>query len=414
MIPNIESALPPEWRLLFRILTLPIAWIPPVQAAIVGFLWDFSSPLGGTLKLTLFLLPALHVVAGMWCTMFSIYTLPFRGGRHQFVAVVLTTWWDSGRAIGMFWIGMFRALFLSAGWVWGLIRILAAGIYLALADLVTLPFSLIRRATQSSLRPGIPWIAVALTLLWSLLEAGVFSYTLYPMVSDIASDLVGGGPHPLLQPALFFVLFLLIAGSFACLQVMVEAIKQRNWKDIVQMVLVELFVMFFEVVFLYRELVDAITPVLALQSGGQVRIGVAAVLLISTLAWIGIRGMTWFLFAGYGTPTLRAIISGQGITAAPVGERSAPGPVASWTKEMLNQIKADIEWFHTTGTQLLEAYVLPPLQLIAGTINFFMVLVAGRHLFRLPLNSLHAFMETGELVKLARAESHASGTARGR
>src|SRR3972149_8265366 len=185
---NIESALPPEWRLLFQILPLPIAWIPSVQGAIQGFLWDFSSPLGGTLKLTLFLLPAFHLIVGMWCTMLAVYTLPFRGGRHEFIAAIVTTWWDSGRAIALFWAGFFRALFLSVGWAWGLIRILAAGLYLAFVELVTLPFALIKRATQSTLRPGVPWIAVTLTLPWSLLEAGIFSYTLYPVVSGIASD----------------------------------------------------------------------------------------------------------------------------------------------------------------------------------------------------------------------------------
>lgn len=414
MIPSIEGALPPEWRLLFKIVTLPIAWIPPVQSAMVHFLWDFSSPMGGTLKLAFFLLPALHVLAGMWCTMLSVYTLPFRGGRHQFVATFLTAWWDSGRGIAMFWIGIFRAIFLSAGWIWGFIRILAAGVYLALADLLTLPFSLVKRATQSTLRPGIPWIAVVLTLFWSLLEAGIFSYTLYPVVSEIASDVVGAGAHPFLQPLLFVVLSLLIAGSFACLYVMVEAIRQRHWKDIVQMVLVEFFVMIVEVVFLYRELVDAITPVLAYQSGGNVRIGLAGVLLISTLAWVGVRGMTWFLFARYGTPTLLAVISGQGVTVpAPAGQQPAPAPVTSWTKEMINQVQADIGWFHNTGMQLLEAYILPPLQLVAGTINFFMILVGGRHFFRLPLSSMHAFMDTGELVKLARAGGQASSSARG-
>src|SRR3990170_3960523 len=145
---NIESALPPEWRLLFQILTLPIAWIPSVQGAIQGFLWDFSSPLGGTVRLTLFLLPAFHLIVGMWCTMLAVYTLPFRGGRHEFIVAIVTTWWDSGRAIALFWGGLFRALFLSVGWAWGLIRILAAGLYLAFVELVPL------RAVRDTAPPG--------------------------------------------------------------------------------------------------------------------------------------------------------------------------------------------------------------------------------------------------------------------
>jgi hypothetical protein len=81
---------------------------------------------------------------------------------------------------------------------------------------------------------------------------------------------------------------------------------------------------------------------------------------------------------------------------------------------MIGQVKKDIGWFQTTGMQLLEAYVLPPLQVIAATINFFMLLFAGRHLFQMPLKTLHAFMDTGELVKLARAEGHAPGRASSR
>ena len=414
MTPEIESAIPPQWRLVFQIVTFPVSWIPAVQEMILGYVWNSSSTMEATLKLMVFLLPALHVIAGMWCTMFAVFTLPFRSGRKNLIAAVLTTWWDSGRAIAMFWAGVVRALFLSVGYVWGMIRILAGGLYLAFVELLTLPFSLIKRATQRTLRPGIPWIAVSLTLLWSLLEAGIFSFTLYPTVSDIASDLMGGGAHPFLQPILFLVVFLLITGSFACLYVMVEAIQKRNWKDVIQMVMVEVFVMFVEVLFLYRELVDAITPVLAYQSGGQVQIGIMGVLLISTLAWIGVRGMTWFLFARFGTPTLLAIISGQGIMEAPAEAKAVPEAVASWTQEMIGQVKKDIGWFQTTGMQLLEAYVLPPLQVIAATINFFMLLFAGRHLFQMPLKTLHAFMDTGELVKLARAEGHAPGRASSR
>jgi hypothetical protein len=175
------------------------------------------------------------------------------------------------------------------------------------------------------------------------------------------------------------------------------------------MVVVELFVMIVEVVFLYRELVDAITPWLAQQSGGEFRLGVTGVLLISSMAWIGVRGMTWFLFGRYGTPTLLAIISRRGVAEARGAAQPAAGAVFSWTKEMIHHVKAEIGWFHTTGKELLEAYVLPPLQVVAATINFFMLFFTGRHLFSLPLKTLHALMETAEVLKLSGAQqSHAS------
>ncbi len=409
MTPEIENAIPAQWRLLVQIVTFPIAWIPSVQATILDFVWNHSSSMEATLKFMLFLLPALHVIAGMWCTMTAVYTVPFRGGRKQFFALVLSTWWDSGRAIGLYWAGMLRAMFLTAGYVWGFIRIFAAGLYLATVELITLPLSLLKQVKKKTLRPGIPWIAVTLTIFWCILEGGAFSFTLYPVFADIVAVYVGEGSLPYLQPILFVFLVLLIAGSFAALDAMVEAIQKRNVPDIVKTVAVEAFVMFFEVLFLYRELVDAITPVLAHQSGGQVVIGLTGVLLISSMAWIGIRGMTWFLFARYGTPTLRAIISAQGITEPHADDHPVPQAVLVWTKEMIGHVKADIGWFQSAGMQLLEAYVLPPLQVIAATINFFMVLFAGRHLFPMPLKTLHTFMETGELLKTVRAEGRSSG-----
>src|SRR5438046_5518246 len=71
------------------------------------------------------------------------------------------------------------------------------------------------------------------------------------------------------------------------------------------MVLVELAVALFEVLFLYRELIDAITPWLA-QQGFQ--LGIVGTLGLALLGWVGVRGMTWFLFGRFGTPALLAIL----------------------------------------------------------------------------------------------------------
>jgi len=400
MTPNGEFTFSIE--LILYILTLPVSWIPKVHTIILNFLWDFSTPVEASVKGIVFLLPGLHLIVAMWATMLALYTVPFRSGRGAFIVSLITTWWDTGRTIALYWLGFVRAAFLTLGWIWGFIRIVTGGLYLAIVEVLMLPLSIVKRATHSSLQPGIPWIAICLTMLWITIEAGLFSYTIYPMISEIAADLVGTSGGVFLQPALFFILFMLIAGSFACMQVMVDAIHQKNYKDLVQMLIVEVFVMFVEVVFLYRELVDAVTPALAQQSGGQLRIGIFGVLAISAMCWTGIRGMTWFLLGRYGTPTLLSIISGRGLIDAPPASQDKEAEIFAWTKEMISHVKAEIGWFRTTGKELLEAYILPPLQLVAATINFFTVFVTGRHLFRLPLKSLHAFMETGELLKLAK------------
>lgn len=402
---SLEAALPRELQPFFRILFMPVRWIASVQEAVIRFVFDSSSQLEMTVKILFLLLPALLLVGGLWCTVLSIYTIPFRAKRRLFIIAMLTSWWDSGRAVALYWIGMFKAVLVSLGWVWGFICILVTGVYLAVLEVLTLPFSLFRRGAERTLEPSTPWIAMALMMLWVLLEAGMFSYTLYPTVSEIAADLAGTTDHPWVQPILFVVLSLLIAGSFACVQVLVDAVKRWDIKEIIQMVLVELFVMFVEVVFLYREMVDAIIPVLAQQSGGQMKIGVAGVLVISTVAWIGMRGMTWFLFGRFGTPMLLGIISGHGFVSneAAKAAEARESAAFTWAMNVIGKVKADVEWFHRMGRELVEAYVLPPLQVVAAGVNFFMILFNGRALLGLPLQKLHAFVETSELLKPARA-----------
>ena len=61
-----------------------------------------------------------------------------------------------------------------------------------------------------------------------------------------------------------------------------EAVRNRRVSEIIQMTLVESAVMFFEVIFLYRELIDAVTPWIAQQSAGEVRLGLVSTLLLAS------------------------------------------------------------------------------------------------------------------------------------
>src|SRR2546427_208932 len=122
----------------------------------------------------------------------------------------------------------------------------------------------------------------------SAIEATIFTFTLRPTMSELLSDLTGYQVNPLaLVVLLWFFLFIIIGGSFACIQVLNEAIKTRAIGQIVSMVLVELAVALFEVLFLYRELIDAITPWLA-QQGFQ--LGIVGTLGLALLGWVGVRG----------------------------------------------------------------------------------------------------------------------------
>ena len=158
------------------------------------------------------------------------------------------------------------------------------------------------------------------------------------------------------------------------------------------MLFVEFFVMFFEVVFLYRELIDAITPWIAQQTGGEVRLGLWSTLALASFGWIGIRGMTWFLFGRYGTPALMAILSRQTLnmpaqTGAPVASEAF-----AWWKEMVDDLKREQAWLRGQADRLAEALVLPILQLLAAALNFALVLVSSRPAFELPFRSLEEAM----------------------
>src|SRR5256885_6268607 len=73
-------------------------------------------------------------------------------------------------------------------------------------------------------------------------------------MSELLSDLTGYQVNALaLVVLLWFFLFIIIGGSFACIQVLNEAIKTRAIGQIVSMVLVELAVALFEVLFLRSE-----------------------------------------------------------------------------------------------------------------------------------------------------------------
>jgi hypothetical protein len=201
-------------------------------------------------------------------------------------------------------------------------------------------------------------------------------------------------------PVLFFFLLMLILGSFACMQALLDTFKRREFKFIIQMVVVELFVMFFEVMFLYRELVDAITPWIAQQTGERFRMGILFTLSLATFGWIGIRGMTWFLFGQFGTPPLLAFISRRPLVhpeEMAANEAAATEPV-DWWRTPIQDFKSEIEWLHARGEETLEYLTLPVLQVMAAALNFAMILLTARPVMSLPLKGLGALMRTRDLI----------------
>ena len=107
MLSKLEGYFSGNWKILFYILFFPVAWIPWLFED--GPLWLI------VLKILFLFLPVLFIIAGFWFTIISLLTVFFRPKRVQFIATILITWWDGGKAILMYWGGIFRFNFLSFG-----------------------------------------------------------------------------------------------------------------------------------------------------------------------------------------------------------------------------------------------------------------------------------------------------------
>jgi hypothetical protein len=361
-----------------------LAWIIVWESMLFRFVVSGSSVWEAFWKFLFLFFPTVVVVAGVWGTMVSLYTIPFRSGRGRFLAALLMSWWDVARMAWFYWFGLVRFLVVLLGSIWGLLRLGISLLWRTLKNLVTSPFALL---DSTSRQPGVPWIAFVLLVFWSAIEATIFTFTLRPTMAELLADLTGYAVNPLaLVLLLWFFLFIIIGGSFACIQVLNEAIRTRAVGQIVSMVLVEITVALFEVLFLYRELIDAITPWLA-QQGFQ--LGIVGTLGLAFLGWTGVRGMTWFLFGRFGTPALISILGRQQMEGLAGGAaRGGGAPDAELWRGPIEALKAEHEWFKKEAQHLVELLTLPVLQLLAAGFNFGVVVILGKPHFTLPFKSL--------------------------
>jgi hypothetical protein len=393
MFDSLQSFLPAEWQPTFAFFASGLTWIPPWQSLFLEFTLSGAAGWDAILRVLLLFLPVLGAVVALWCTMVSLYTLPFRSGRGPFLGTLIMSWWDLVLMTWLYWVGMGRFLIVFVGWIWGLLKLLVGLFWRTLKRVVTSPFALL---DSTSRQPGVPWIAFVLLLFWSAIEATIFTFTLRPTMAELLADLTGYEVNPVALVFILWVfLFILIGGSFACIQVLNEAIRTRAVGQIVSMVLVELTVALFEVLFLYRELIDAITPWLA-QQGWE--LGVVGTLTLAFFGWVGVRGMTWFLFGRFGTPALLAILArqameGQGL----MRDAGAAGDVEFW-RGPINALKAEHEWFKKEATALVELLTLPVLQLLAAGFNFPVVVILGKPHFKLPFRSLEQVLASAPFV----------------
>jgi hypothetical protein len=143
--------------------------------------------------------------------------------------------------------------------------------------------------------------------------------------------------------------------------------------------------------------VDALVPWFAQHTSGNFELGVAGTLGIAAATWLGIRSMTWFLFATAGTPTLMAIIQRRGVGAPETPGAVRPG-FRFFSDGFTNQLQKEFSWVGTEGERLMDAFLVPPMQVVAAALNFVTLLVANRHFVELPLETVRDLTDARTLV----------------
>jgi hypothetical protein len=405
---SVDNVHPEQWSWmltqLWSWMWSGMSWILDLQHLVFGFV--FSGSFGiAVLKAVLLLIPAAVLLVSMWAMMISLYTLPFRSGRGYFLTAILMSWWDVGRMAWFYWAGMARFLVVFLGWIVSGIKAFFALLWNGIKGALNSPFALLDWTSRRYFKPGVPWLAFLLLILWSAIEAMIFTFTLRPTMNELLADLTGATPHPVMMTTVLYIfLFFLVGGSFACVQALNDAIKSKHYGTIVSMVLIEMVVAMFEVLFLYRELVDAITPWMAQQG---FNLGIVGVLTLAFSGWLGVRGMTWFLFGRYGTPALISILARETLSHGGSSDMAPPRSTEFW-KAPIAALKGEIDWFKKEAREMFELLTLPVLQLMAAGFNFWLVVLLGRPHFTLPFRSLEEVLSATPL-SLERKSTAARG-----
>jgi len=375
-----------------------IALWRPVTSAFL-FAWGAGDAVWLLVMKRLFLLlPLGAVVLGYWTSVLSLPTVVVRAKRRTFISLVLVTWWDLARAIFTFWGGVFRFLARLVISLLGACQMLLVGVWATIQELIALPFRMIRSVGSNVLQPGVPWIAVTMTFFWCVFEATIFTYVMTSLVIDTLSNLAGTElTETAVRIPLFLFMLFIVLGSYAVLSTWAAALKSRDWPTIIKIGIVELVAMFVEVVFLYREFVDALVPWFAQHASGNFDLGIPGTLAIAGVTWLGIRSLTWFLFASSGTPTMMAIIQRQGVGNRDTVGEARPG-FRFFSDSFSGQLRTEFQWVGAEGERLLEAFLVPPMQVVAAALNFVTLLVSNRHFIDLPLQKVEDFKDARLLV----------------
>ncbi|MFQ5865939.1 MAG: hypothetical protein ACE5IW_11995 [bacterium] len=381
-------------KLILSVLLFPMFF----QEAFITFAWGSGDHLWVMIGKRLFLLlPVLAIILGCWLSIACLLTVLIRQNRREFVTDLFITWLDLGKSIVSFWGGIFKFIFNLFAALLGLIKVTILGIWSVVQDIIFMPFRLIRNAGRNIVSSPVPWIAVFLTLFWCLIEAVIFTYVMAPLVVDTFSNITGEQfAENFIRIPLFVFLLFVVLGSYAVLSTLVDAFKSKSISAILGIAVIEIVVLFVEVVFLYREFVDSLVPWFA-QYSEDFELGIFWTLAISCFVWFGIRSLSWFLFASHGTPTILSVIQGKGIALSSRDE-VPKSRLLVISSDFMKKIKEETSWIQTKGEELLASLVLPPLQVVAAAINFCTLLISSNHLFELPFKNVEAITKSPTVI----------------
>jgi hypothetical protein len=388
MIDRIIGKLPEAWRGPAELVAAPIAWVPVLQQTLVSFFFDPQPGWMAALKYVFLLFPVLLGVIAVWSTGLSVYTLPFRSSRTRFISLVLLAWWDAALAVWLYWVGMVRVAGVVVGWALGIARLAVRLVMGFLRDIVGTPVAMSGMLVRSYFKPGVPWLAFVMLLLWCVLEAAVFTYTLEPRITTLVNDLSGSDDARFTVPILYVMILALVMASFACVQALINAVRTKDPRFIAQIIGIELFTIFFEVMFLYRGVVEVTMPWIAKDNGAMVA--------TAAVGWFGVRGLTWFLFGQYGTPPLLALVARRPLTDVDAPQASGMRSEPFWRLAM-DDFRRDLDWLHIKSDEMLELLALPVVHLLGAALNFAMILTASRPVFNLPFRSLKEVTESRDM-----------------
>ncbi|MEJ2542481.1 MAG: hypothetical protein P8Y99_00265 [Calditrichaceae bacterium] len=389
-------------KIILSILLFPLYF----QSQFILFAWGADETFWiMTGKRVFLLLPVLAIILGCWITIACVLSIIVRHDRMGFISSLFITWWDLGKSIVSFWGGIIKFVFILLVALLNVIKIILLGAWYVIQEILFAPFRILGNLGTRVISSNIPWIAVVLTVFWCLIEATIFTYVTTPLVIDTFSNITGDQlPEYAIRFPLFIFLLFIVLGSYAVLSTMVSAVKEKNISSIFGIVSIEIVVAMVEIVFLYREFVDALTPWFASHSE-NFEMGVWTIFFISGFAWFGIRSVSWFLFASHGTPAIMAVIQGKGLKLKEANDKVAVKvPPIEFSSDFMKKIKADTAWIEEKGEEILGAFILPPLQVLAAAINFFTLLISGNHLFELPFKKVSDIMDSKVLLKASPAK----------